>query len=105
MYPIRYSAIDRHIQYIDNKIQQYEHELESADAIESEELTIKIDKQKERRHKYEAVEKKLIESDGTQISVTDADAKALQVSNYGTEVGYCIQAATDQKISSSFMRQ
>ena len=57
--------IGRHIEYIDNKIEQYEHELESADAIETEELTIKIDKQKETRQKYEAVEKKLIESKET----------------------------------------
>jgi hypothetical protein len=89
--------IHRHIVYIDNKIEQYEHELESADAIETEELTIKINKQKERRQKYEAVEKRLIESNGTQKSVTDADAKALHMGNNGTEVGYCIQAATDQK--------
>lgn len=89
--------IDRHIDYIDNKIEQYEQQLESADAIEGKELTIKISKQQERRQKYEVVEKRLIESEDIQISITDADAKALRVSNNGTEVGYCIQAATDQK--------
>jgi len=89
--------VDRHINYIDNKIEQYEQQLESADATESEEVKIKISKQKERRQKYEEIEKKLVESNETQISIIDADAKALHVNNNGTEVGYCIQAATDRK--------
>lgn len=89
--------IDRHIDYIDTKIEQYEQQLENADAIEGEELKIKISKQKERRQKYETVEKRLNESNDTQISVIDTDAKALRLNNNGTEVGYCIQTATDQK--------
>jgi len=58
---------------------------------------VKITTQQERRQKYEALDKKLADSGDTQISVTDPDAKALRVSNNGTDVGYCIQAATDQK--------
>ena len=89
--------IDRHIDYIDTKIEQYEQELEEADAAEKEQLRVKITTQHQRRQKYEALEKKLAESGDTQISVTDPDAKALRVNNNGTDVGYCIQAATDQK--------
>ena len=89
--------IDRHIDYIDTKIDQYEQELEEADAAEKEQLRVKITTQHQRRQKYEALEKKLAESGDTQISVTDPDAKALRVNNNGTDVGYCIQAATDQK--------
>jgi transposase len=89
--------IDRHIDYIDTKIEQYEQELEEADAVEREQLRVKITTQHQRRQKYEALEKKLAESGDTQISVTDPDAKALRVNNNGTDVGYCIQAATDQK--------
>jgi|GEM_PF-3720682 len=53
--------------------------------------------QKERRRKYEAIEGQLIESGDTQISTTYRDSKALHANNNGTDVGYCIQAATDKK--------
>ena len=89
--------IDRHIDYIDTKIEQYEQELEEADAAEKEQLRVKVTMQRQRRQKYEALERKLAESGDTQISVTDPEAKALRVNNNGTDVGYCIQAATDQK--------
>ena len=89
--------IDRHIDYIDTKIEQYEQQLEEADAAEKEQLRVKITTHQERRQKYEALDKKLAESGDTQISVTDPEAKALRVNNNGTDVGYCIQAATDQK--------
>jgi transposase len=91
------AKIDRHIEYIDTKIEQYQHELEQADAIEKEELKIKITKQRGRREKYEKIEEQLQECGDTQISTTDPDAKALRVNNNGTEVGYLIQAATDAK--------
>lgn len=89
--------IDRHIDYIDTKIEQYEQQLDEADGAEREQLKVKITTQKERRQKYESIEKRLVESGDTQISVIDPDAKAIRVNNNGTDVGYCIQAATDKK--------
>ncbi len=89
--------IDRHIDYIDSKIEQYEQQLDEADAAEKDQLRVKITTQQHRRQKYEALEKKLAESGDTQISVTDPEARALLANNKGTDVGYCIQAATDQK--------
>lgn len=91
------AKLDRHIDYIDTKIEQYQQELEKADAIEKEELKVKITKQRERRQKYEKIEEQLVKSGDTQISITDPEAKALRVNNNGTEVGYLIQAATDAK--------
>jgi hypothetical protein len=91
------AKIDRHIEYIDTKIEQYQQELEQADTIEKAELKIKITKQRERRQKYEKIEDQLQKSVDTQISTTDPEAKALRVNNNGTEVGYLIQAATDAK--------
>lgn len=89
--------IDRHIDYIDNKIDLYEQQLNESDASEKEDLKVKIEVQQKRRQKYETLEIKLVESGDTQISETDRDAKALRANNNGTDVGYCIQAATDQK--------
>jgi transposase len=89
--------IDRHLDYIDTKIEQYEQQLEEADAVEKEQLKVKITTQNERRKKYAKIERQLIENEDTQISITDPDAKLMHVNNNGAEVGYCIQAATDQK--------
>lgn len=91
------AKIDRHIDYIDTKIEQYEQEMEKADALEKEELKVKLTKQKERRQKYEKIEEQLIKTGDTQISTTDPEAKAMRVNNNGTDVGYLIQAATDAK--------
>lgn len=91
------AKIDRHIDYIDIKIEQYEQELEKADAAEKEELKGKIIRQRERRQKYETLEEQLVRSGDTQISATDPEAKAMRANNNGTDVGYLIQAATDAK--------
>jgi transposase len=91
------AKFDRHIDYIDNKIEQYQQELEKANTIEKEELKVRITKQKERRQKYEKIEEQLKKCSDTQISTTDPEAKDLRVNNNGTEVGYLIQAATDAK--------
>lgn len=91
------AKIDRHIDYIDTKIEQYEQELDKADAAEKEELTVKIKTQRDRRQKYERLEEELVKTGDTQISTTDPDAKAMRVNNNGTDVCYLIQAATDAK--------
>lgn len=93
------AKIDRHIDYIDTKIEQYEQELEKADAVEKEELRVTIAKQRERRNKYEKIEEQLKKSTDTQISTTDPESKAMRANNNGTDVGYLIQAATDAKHS------
>jgi transposase len=91
------AKIDRHIEYIDTKIEQYEQELEKADAAEKEELQVKITRQRKRRDKYENLEEQLKETGNRQISTTDPESKAMRANNNGTDVGYLIQAATDAK--------
>ncbi len=39
----------------------------------------------------------MVESGDTQVSTTDNDARMMHLGNNGTEVSYCIQAATDKK--------
>lgn len=89
--------IDRHIAYIDSKIEEYEQQLDSADATEQEELAVKITYQKGKRDNYKSLEKQLNESEENQISLTDKDAKAVMVGPLTSTIGYCIQAATDSK--------
>lgn len=62
------AKIDRHIEYIDTKIEQYEQELEKADAVEKEELKVKITRQRKRRNKYEKLDEQLKRTEERQIN-------------------------------------
>lgn len=88
--------IGRHLDYIDNKLQQYNKALEQNDN-ESEKQDIKkdIDKHKGRRKQYKQLEKKLKESGEPQISTSDPDSKHLIIRNNITEVAYCVQTTVD----------
>lgn len=76
--------IDRHIQYIEDKIQDYQNQLEQEDLVDKEEI-----KQKHR--------KQLIKSELTQISLTDPDARSVILHRNIVNVGYCVQAGCDSK--------
>lgn len=66
--------IDRHLEYIDGKIAEYENRLDQDDDLEDdqkEELEDKIKWQQEKKKYYKSVEKELSESGEAQISKTD----------------------------------
>ena len=95
------SKIDRHIEYIENKTNEY---LAQLDQNDSQEESVKIKNVIEKiarlagnKIKYEMLKEKLIESKDTQISTTDADARALLVQGQVVEVSYNMQAAVDAK--------
>ena len=90
--------IDRHIEYIDNKIAEYENQLDQLDKHEQKtELESKIHDQQNKKEKYKAVEKELKDSEQAQISKTDPDAKAVVLHRNIINVGYNVQAACDEK--------
>lgn len=93
--------IDRHIEYIDNKVNQYLNELEESDAndnrVKVTNVEAKIAKLKARKLDYELLERKLIASGDTQISTTDPDARALLVQGVVVEISHNMQAAVDSK--------
>ena len=90
--------IDRHLQYIDNRIEEFEAVLDKTDNEEEKELLeSKIKLQQGRRKKYEALDTELKNSDETQISLTDKDSRALMLTNNVSGVGYAVQAASDSK--------
>ena len=66
--------IDRHIDYIDTKIEAYQHELEEADK-EDEKLEIdsKIGHQNAKKKNYKHIEKQLQDSGESQISLTQIE--------------------------------
>lgn len=90
--------IDRHIDYIDNKITEYEKALEWADQEDDrQELETKINYQNTKKDNYKKIEKQLEESGESQISLTDPDAKGVVLHRNIVHVGYNIQAGCDAK--------
>ena len=99
------AKVERHIKYIDKKLEEY---FEAADKLDEEEqgeeqaeaweaLSGRVEELLERRGKYEDLEKRLEQSEERQISTTDKDARALPLHMGIVEVGYNIQTATDDK--------
>ena len=92
--------IDRHLEYIDGKIAEYENRLDQYDDIEDnqkEEIQDKIGWQQEKKEYYKSIEKELNESGEAQISKTDPDAKSVILHRNVVNVGYNIQAGCDGK--------
>ena len=90
--------IDRHIEYIDKKVEEYETQLNESDAEDRKELLKKkISEKLSHRKRYEQLSEKLTESGEKQISLIDPDARNLLSSKNISGVGYNIQAAADAK--------
>ena len=88
--------IQRHLDYIDNKLAQYNKALDQSDNdTEKEEIKKDIDKHQGRRKQYEKLEKQLKESGEPQISTSDPDSKHMIIRNNITEVAYCVQTTVD----------
>lgn len=93
--------IDKHLQYIEAKTQEY---LAALDQNDSQENTTtltnvqqKIERLKQNKIRYELLQEQLQASGEPQISTTDPDARALLVQGQVVEVCYNIQAAVDDK--------
>ena len=93
--------IERHLTYIDEKLNEYSNILASEDqdltAEKKTEIESKIDQHKENRIKYDTLQKELEQSNEVQISTSDPDSRQLLVRNNITEVGYNIQTTVDAK--------
>jgi len=90
--------IDRHLDYIDTRIREYENALDQSDSEEEKaELSEKIKTQKTRKSKYEGLESQLKATGKEQISTTDKDAQSVVLHRHITQVGYNVQASVDAK--------
>ena len=90
--------IDRHIKYIDDKINGYINQLEQEDQLDKQEIIKhKIDYQKNKKSNYKNIENQLAASEHTQISLTDPDARSVVLHRNIINVGYCVQAGCDSK--------
>ena len=96
--------IQRHLKYIDEKINSYLNELDSNDQDEAdihvpsaEEIQKRIEELMSRKGKYLAMQQQMEETGATEVSTTDPDARLMAVNNNGIEVSYNVQTAVDQK--------
>ena len=87
--------INKHLDYIDHQYQEYINQLNTNDKYD-EDHRIKNNLE-QRKKKYENLKDQLSNSDQTQISTTDPDARALPPHMRIVEVGYNLQSAVDDK--------
>jgi transposase len=93
--------IDKHLEYIETKTQEYLDALEANDDKENhpkiQNIQQKIERLKQNKIRYELLEEKLKASGEPQISTTDSDARALLVQGQVVEISFNMQAAVDAK--------
>ena len=85
--------IDRHLEYIQNKLKEYNQALSQADGDTKDE----IKKQKQHKEKYHKLERQLKESGEVQVSTSDPDSRQMIIRNNITEVAYNVQTTVDAK--------
>jgi transposase len=91
--------IERHITYIDAKLEEYAGILaaEDGDPEQKQDAENKIQKHLIQRNKYEQMKQELEETGDTQISTSDPDSRQMITRNNITEVAYNIQSTVDAK--------
>ncbi len=91
--------IERHIAYIDTKLEEYAGILaaEDGDDGKKKEAQDKIQKHLKQRKKYEQMQEQLSQGDEVQISTSAPDSRQLITRNNITEVAYNIQSTVDAK--------
>ena len=91
------AKIDRHVAYIDNKLEEYIRALEQADEDNKQLIQDEIKKQQNRKDQYKEIEKQLKESGEAQISTSDPESRQIMLRNNITEVAYNVQTTVDAK--------
>ncbi|MBA7683937.1 IS1182 family transposase ISPa76 [subsurface metagenome] len=95
--------LERHLKYLDEKIEKYMQELDHHDITEAslekpDVNTIKerIQQLRDRKEKYESYQRKLKQSGENEISTTDPDSR-LMANHNNVEVSYNVQTTVDAK--------
>jgi transposase len=96
------AKIERHIAYIDARLEEYSKILAAEDKDEvsepeKTEIKEKIKKHTERKATYQDLRQQLEQSGETQISTSDPESRQLITRNNITEVGYSAQTTVDAK--------
>ena len=89
--------IDRHIVYIDNKLDEYNQQLSEADQDKKQQIKEQIDKHNKRKDDYNDLENQLKQNGEAQISTSDPESRQMITRNNITEVAYNVQTTVDEK--------
>ena len=92
--------IERHLAYIDQKLEEHESAMRQADGDEQEAIKEQIDHRRKQRKKYEQLNQQLktdITTENPQISTSDPDSRHQIVRGTITEVCYTLQTTVDAK--------
>ena len=89
--------ISRHLEYIENKLREYNEALAQSDGDDKKHIEDEIEKHKQRAEGYHEIENQLDESGEPQVSTSDPDSRQMIVRNNITEVAYNVQTTVDAK--------
>ena len=89
--------IERHLAYIDVKLDQYNQALAEADGDNKKAIEEEIKKHNDRKNDYENMSRELEQTGDTQISTSDPDSRQMITRNNITEVAYNVQTVVDAK--------
>lgn len=96
--------LDRHIKYIDEKIDKYMRELDENDGGEAsdrkpnaQEIQKRLQQLRDRKEKYEGYKDRLEKTAENEISTTDPDARLMSNNNNSVDVSYNVQTSVDAK--------
>jgi len=91
------TKIDRHVAYIDSKLEEYTRALAENDGDNRRHIEDEIKKQQQRKDNYKNIEKQLKESGEPQLSISDPESRQIMLRNNITEVVYSVQTTVDAK--------
>ncbi len=92
------NKIERHLAYIDSKLDEYNKSLAEADNDDKKQIIEQqIQKQNKRKKAYENLSTQLVQSGQTQISTSDPESRQLITGSTTNEISYNIQSVADAK--------
>lgn len=89
--------IDRHLEYIESKLKEYNQALAESDDDERKQIKKEIKKQNNRKGGYKKIKEQLKETGQPQISTSDPDSRQMIIRNNITEVAYNVQTTVDAR--------
>jgi len=89
--------IERHIAYIDNKLDEYTKALCQTDGDSAILIQQEIEKQQQRKEQYQNLQQQLEDTGEAQISTSDTESRQMIIRNNITEVAYNVQTMVDAK--------
>jgi transposase len=90
--------LKHHLEYIDRQLKEYGEQLDKSEQEEERKaIEEKIEERKEKRRHYAKIRKELKESGAEQLSTTDPDSRSVVLLRNIVNVGYNIQASSDEK--------